>query len=86
MAIGQRNGRKPLTDLETAVIAAIAQGASDLEVAAGLYLSEEAVRRHVRSAMGKWTASDRRQMVSLWTDATNGVSSGPIGIVPRGSS
>jgi DNA-binding NarL/FixJ family response regulator len=70
MAIEQRNGRKRLTDFEVAIIAAIAGGASDLEVAAQLYLSQEAVRRHVRSAMRKWAARDRRQIVSLWADAT----------------
>jgi DNA-binding NarL/FixJ family response regulator len=79
MATEQRNGRTRLTDLEAVIIAAVAGGASDLEAAAHLYLSEQAVRRHVRSAMRKWAASDRRQMVSLWTDANSGISGDPHG-------
>jgi len=77
MAVGQCNGRKRLTDLEIMVIGAIAGGASDLETAARLCVSETTVRQRARSAMRKWAVSDRGQMVSLWADANGGASSAP---------
>jgi len=79
MAVGQRNGRARLSDLETMVIVAIAGGASDLETAARLCVSETTVRQRARSAVRKWAVSDRGQMVSLWADATGGASGEPHG-------
>ena len=70
--MGTLNGHQRLTDLEASVIAAIAGGASDREAAARLRIYEDTVRLRLRSAMRRWAASDRRQLLVLWRAAQPG--------------
>jgi DNA-binding NarL/FixJ family response regulator len=52
-----------LTDRETKVLALIAQGLGNKEIAAQLYLSEGTVKNYVSNIMAKLHANDRTQVV-----------------------
>lgn len=55
-------GISELTQRELEVLAYVAQGHSNKEIASILYLSENTVRAHVRSLMKKVTAANRTQL------------------------
>lgn len=52
-----------LTPRERKVLALVAQGATNKEVAAALYISENTVKNHLRNIMGKLHAKNRAQAV-----------------------
>ena len=56
-------GDSPLTDRETAVLAAARSGASIATLATGLHLSEGTVRNYLSSAIGKTSARNRAEAV-----------------------
>jgi DNA-binding NarL/FixJ family response regulator len=58
-----------LTDREREVIAVVAQGLSNDEIAAKLFLSPATVKTHVNRAMAKLAARDRAQLVVLAYEA-----------------
>jgi DNA-binding NarL/FixJ family response regulator len=58
-----------LTEREREVIAVVAQGLSNDEIAAKLYLSPATVKTHVNRAMAKLSARDRAQLVVLAYEA-----------------
>ena len=58
-----------LTEREREVIAVVAQGLSNDEIAAKLYLSPATVKTHVNRAMAKLAARDRAQLVVLAYEA-----------------
>jgi DNA-binding NarL/FixJ family response regulator len=55
----------PLTDRERDVLAAVAQGLSNDEVAAALHLSQATVRTYVSRLLTKLAARDRAQLVVI---------------------
>ena len=55
----------PLTDRETEVVAAVARGLSNAEVADELHVSVSTVKAHVASAMSKLGARNRVELV-IW--------------------
>jgi DNA-binding NarL/FixJ family response regulator len=63
------NALDALTDREREVIAVVAQGLSNDEIAAKLYLSPATVKTHVNRAMAKLAARDRAQLVVLAYEA-----------------
>lgn len=62
-------GSSPLTDRETEVLTAAAEGGSTGVIAATVFLSEGTVRNHLSSAMGKLGAATRAEAVRLATEA-----------------
>lgn len=58
-----------LTDREREIIAEVAQGLSNDEIAAKLFLSPATVKTHVNRAMAKLAARDRAQLVVLAYEA-----------------
>ena len=52
---------EPLSDRELEVLRWVAQGASNKEIAAALYLAEGTVKNHVTNILGKLGVSDRTQ-------------------------
>jgi DNA-binding NarL/FixJ family response regulator len=56
---------EPLTDREVEVLAQIATGLGNREIAEKLYISEETVKVHVRHIMVKLAVSDRTQAVAV---------------------
>ena len=58
-------GENPLTERETEVIAAVARGLSNAEVAGELYVSVSTVKAHVASSMAKLGARNRVELV-IW--------------------
>jgi DNA-binding NarL/FixJ family response regulator len=58
-----------LTDREREVIAVVAEGLSNDEIAAKLYLSPATVKTHVNRAMAKLAVRDRAQLVVLAYEA-----------------
>jgi DNA-binding NarL/FixJ family response regulator len=58
-----------LTEREREVVAVVAQGLSNDEIAAKLYLSPATVKTHVNRAMAKLSARDRAQLVVLAYEA-----------------
>ena len=54
-----------LTERETQVLRALASGASNAELAARLYISEETVRTHVKRVLHKLGLRDRAQAIVL---------------------
>jgi DNA-binding NarL/FixJ family response regulator len=58
-----------LTDREREIVAVVAQGLSNDEIAAKLYLSPATVKTHVNRAMSKLAARDRAQLVVLAYEA-----------------
>jgi DNA-binding NarL/FixJ family response regulator len=52
-----------LTPRETDVIAGVAEGLTNAEIAAALGLSEPTVKGHIHNIMAKWQARDRVQLV-----------------------
>jgi DNA-binding NarL/FixJ family response regulator len=58
-----------LTDREREVIAVVAQGLSNDEIAAKLYLSPATVKTHINRAMAKLAVRDRAQLVVLAYEA-----------------
>lgn len=61
-------GSSPLTERETAVLAAAAAGGSTGAIAAAVFLSEGTVRNHLSAAMGKLGAATRAEAVRLATE------------------
>ena len=55
----------PLSKREQAVLALIAQGFTNREIATSLFISEHTVKVHVRNVMGKMKAHTRQQAVVL---------------------
>lgn len=53
----------PLSERELAVVARVARGATNPQVARDLYLSESTVKYHLRTAMRKLGARDRTELV-----------------------
>ncbi len=58
-------GENPLTDRETDVVAAVARGLSNTEVAEELHVSVSTVKAHVASSMAKLGARNRVELV-IW--------------------
>lgn len=52
-----------LSDREREVVDLLAQGLSNREIAAALFLSDATVKTHLRSIMTKWNVRDRVQVV-----------------------
>ena len=61
-------GASPLTDRETQVLAAAADGGSTAVIASSVFLSEGTVRNHLSAAMGKLGAGSRAEAVRIATD------------------
>jgi two-component system response regulator DesR len=61
-------GSSPLTERETEVLAAAAEGGSTGAIAAKVFLSEGTVRNHLSAAMGKLGAANRAEAVRMATD------------------
>jgi two-component system response regulator DesR len=61
-------GSSPLTERETEVLAAAAQGGSTGVIGASVHLSEGTVRNHLSAAMGKLGAATRAEAVRIATD------------------
>ncbi|WP_204829745.1 response regulator transcription factor, partial [Olsenella sp. CU969] len=55
-----------LTDRERSVLALVAEGLDNREVAGRLYLSEGTVRNHVSAILRKKELRNRAQLVSLY--------------------
>jgi DNA-binding NarL/FixJ family response regulator len=51
----------PLSDRELGVVRLLAEGASNREIAAALFLAEGTVKNHVTNVLGKLGARDRTQ-------------------------
>jgi len=60
-----RPSRPKLTEREREVLALLAAGASNREIAARLYLAEGTVKNHVSNILGKLHAANRTHAVSL---------------------
>jgi len=56
---------EPLTDRECEVLALLAQGKSNKEIAAELFITQRTVKFHVSSIMGKLGAGNRTEAVTL---------------------
>jgi two-component system response regulator DesR len=61
-------GESPLTQRETEVLRAAADGSSVATIAGRLFLSEGTVRNHLSSAIGKTAAANRAAAVITATD------------------
>jgi two-component system, NarL family, response regulator DesR len=61
-------GSSPLTERETQVLAAAAEGGSSAAIAGQVFLSEGTVRNHLSAAMGKLGAASRAEAVRIATD------------------
>lgn len=62
-------GLSALTDREREIVTVVAQGLSNDEIAAKLYLSPATVKTHVNRAMSKLAVRDRAQLVVLAYEA-----------------
>ncbi len=71
-----------LTQREREVLALVAQGMSNAELAAELYLTESTVKSHLSSAFGKLNVSSRHEAARLILDPERGPSLG-ISIDPK---
>jgi DNA-binding NarL/FixJ family response regulator len=56
----------PLSPRERDVLDAMTRGAKNSEIAAGLFISEETVKSHVKRILRKLGASNRAQAVSCY--------------------
>lgn len=56
----------PLTEREAEIMNLIAQGSTNAEIAAGLFLSEKTVKNHVNHVYAKLGARTRAQATALW--------------------
>lgn len=64
-----RLGASPLTERESEVLAAAAQGGSTTAIAQAVHLSEGTVRNHLSAAMGKLGAGSRAEAVRIATES-----------------
>jgi DNA-binding NarL/FixJ family response regulator len=55
----------PLTDREAEVLAELARGKTNKDIAAALFITERTVKFHVSSIMGKIGAANRTEAVTL---------------------
>ena len=65
-----RAALQALTDRERDVVAEVAQGRSNAEIAARLYMSEATVKAHVSRALAKLGAANRVQIAIMARDAS----------------
>jgi DNA-binding NarL/FixJ family response regulator len=63
----------PLTERETVVLRALAEGLSNAEIAATIWVSPETVKTHIKSILSKLEVRDRTQAV-VWAYRTGFVS------------
>jgi len=70
-----------LTEREVEVLRALAEGLSNAEIAARVWLSPETVKTHVKAILGKLGVRDRTQAV-VWAHRTGFVDPGPEGARP----
>lgn len=61
-------GASPLSERETEVLLAAAQGGSGADIAGRVFLSEGTVRNHLSVAMGKLGAATRAEAIRIATD------------------
>jgi DNA-binding NarL/FixJ family response regulator len=59
----------PLTERETAVLRALAEGLSNAEIAAAIWVSPETVKTHIKNILTKLAVRDRTQAV-VWAYRT----------------
>jgi DNA-binding NarL/FixJ family response regulator len=69
---------EPLTDREEEVLAAVARGHTNNEIAAELYVTLSTVKTHIASLMAKLGARNRVE-IAIWAYETRRVSPGPGG-------
>lgn len=55
-----------LTPRQTEILALLAQGYRNREIAARLYIEEETVKSHVRNTLATLGARNRTHAVALW--------------------
>ncbi|QIK64783.1 response regulator transcription factor [Leucobacter viscericola] len=60
---GAFSRREPLTARETSIVEKLAQGKSNLEIAAELHIAEATVKSNLRRVMQKWEVRDRVQVL-----------------------
>lgn len=60
-AVGQANLVEPLSEREIEILRILADGASNREIAAKLYITEGTVKNHVTNILGKLGVRDRTQ-------------------------
>jgi DNA-binding NarL/FixJ family response regulator len=79
-------GSEVLTGREKEVLALVAAGLSNAEIATRLYLAESTVKSHLSSAFGKLNVSSRHEAASLILDPERGRSLGiPLPAELRGA-
>ena len=59
-----------LTDREREVLALVAAGARDRDIAARLVVSESTVKKHVQNILRKFQARNRAEAVALWRSSS----------------
>lgn len=62
-----------LSSREAEVMALIAEGHSNGEIAAELFLAEKTVKNHVNRIYAKLGTESRAAAITLWTDAGDGL-------------
>jgi DNA-binding NarL/FixJ family response regulator len=63
--LAHHTGDVPLSPREVQVLTLVAQGNSNKEIAARLFINDETVKGHMRSILAKLNASDRTHAVTL---------------------
>lgn len=59
-------GNQPLTARQMEIVRLIAEGRSNKEIAAHLFLSIDAVKHHVMRACRRWNVSNRTALAAAW--------------------
>lgn len=70
-------GAEPLTKREAEIATLVAQGRSNKQVAAALFLSEKTIEHHLSRAYVKLGVRSRTQLAAAWGDAARSVSITP---------